>query len=251
MWTPEMPHLYQADIEARQGEQLIAEYHGTIGLRRLGAATARRLRPWHRLKSAMSERPTSRYDRQARYAPLGRRRPAAIGPGSRAGLRMWCAGIGHRRNACSRRRGFRANRRPRFSRAQQPAAAGAVRRARRRRRLAESHRGRQQAPPNQFRSANRARRCRRDASQHRRIGGRRRRNRRRHRQLRHAIPAQRFRRETRQAVGLRRLHRRRRPNDDDPARRNRLPRLPDGRRPAARAPRPPATRPASSARSST
>lgn len=35
MWTPEMPHLYQADIEARQGEQLIAEYHGTIGLRRL------------------------------------------------------------------------------------------------------------------------------------------------------------------------------------------------------------------------
>ena len=35
MWTPEMPHLYQADIEARQGEQLVAEYHGTIGLRRL------------------------------------------------------------------------------------------------------------------------------------------------------------------------------------------------------------------------
>jgi beta-galactosidase/beta-glucuronidase len=35
MWTPEMPHLYQADIEARQGERLIAEYHGTIGLRRL------------------------------------------------------------------------------------------------------------------------------------------------------------------------------------------------------------------------
>ena len=35
MWTPEMPHLYQADVEARQGEKLIAEYHGTIGLRRL------------------------------------------------------------------------------------------------------------------------------------------------------------------------------------------------------------------------
>jgi hypothetical protein len=30
-----MPHLYQADVEARQGEKLIAEYHGTIGLRRL------------------------------------------------------------------------------------------------------------------------------------------------------------------------------------------------------------------------
>jgi beta-galactosidase/beta-glucuronidase len=35
MWTPEMPHLYQADVEARQGEKLVAEYHGTIGLRRL------------------------------------------------------------------------------------------------------------------------------------------------------------------------------------------------------------------------
>ena len=35
MWTAEMPHLYQADVEARQGDQLIAEYHGPIGLRRL------------------------------------------------------------------------------------------------------------------------------------------------------------------------------------------------------------------------
>jgi beta-galactosidase/beta-glucuronidase len=35
MWTPEMPHLYQVDVEARKGEQVIAEYHGTIGLRRL------------------------------------------------------------------------------------------------------------------------------------------------------------------------------------------------------------------------
>lgn len=35
MWTPEMPHLYQADVEAWQGDELVAEYHGTIGLRRL------------------------------------------------------------------------------------------------------------------------------------------------------------------------------------------------------------------------
>jgi beta-galactosidase/beta-glucuronidase len=35
MWTAEMPHLYQADIEARVGDHVIAEYHGTIGLRRL------------------------------------------------------------------------------------------------------------------------------------------------------------------------------------------------------------------------
>src|SRR5215213_1725364 len=35
MWTPEMPHLYQADVEARHGKELVAEYHGTVGLRRL------------------------------------------------------------------------------------------------------------------------------------------------------------------------------------------------------------------------
>jgi len=34
-WTPELPHLYQADVEARQGQRVLAEYHGTIGLRRL------------------------------------------------------------------------------------------------------------------------------------------------------------------------------------------------------------------------
>jgi hypothetical protein len=35
MWTSEMPHLYQADVEARQRDQLVAEYHGKIGFRRL------------------------------------------------------------------------------------------------------------------------------------------------------------------------------------------------------------------------
>ncbi len=33
-WSPELPHLYQADVEARQGEWVVAEYHGTIGLRK-------------------------------------------------------------------------------------------------------------------------------------------------------------------------------------------------------------------------
>ncbi len=33
-WSPELPHLYQADVEARQGQRVLAEYHGTIGLRR-------------------------------------------------------------------------------------------------------------------------------------------------------------------------------------------------------------------------
>ncbi len=32
-WSPELPHLYQCDIVAEQGERVVAEYHGTIGLR--------------------------------------------------------------------------------------------------------------------------------------------------------------------------------------------------------------------------
>src|SRR6476646_3009796 len=35
MWTAELPHLYQADVAAHCGEELVAEYHGPIGLRRL------------------------------------------------------------------------------------------------------------------------------------------------------------------------------------------------------------------------
>ena len=34
VWSPELPHLYQADVEARQGDRIVAEYHGMIGLRR-------------------------------------------------------------------------------------------------------------------------------------------------------------------------------------------------------------------------
>jgi Glycosyl hydrolases family 2 len=33
VWSPELPHLYQVDIEARKGERVLAEYHGMIGLR--------------------------------------------------------------------------------------------------------------------------------------------------------------------------------------------------------------------------
>ena len=35
MWSAELPHLYDVDVEARQGEGIVAEYHGKIGLRRL------------------------------------------------------------------------------------------------------------------------------------------------------------------------------------------------------------------------
>jgi hypothetical protein len=34
IWTSELPHLYQVDVQARQGDQILAEYHGKIGLRR-------------------------------------------------------------------------------------------------------------------------------------------------------------------------------------------------------------------------
>jgi hypothetical protein len=34
IWTDELPHLYRADIEARKGDRIVAEYHGMIGLRR-------------------------------------------------------------------------------------------------------------------------------------------------------------------------------------------------------------------------
>lgn len=33
-WSHELPHVYQVDVEARQRGQVIAEYHGKLGLRR-------------------------------------------------------------------------------------------------------------------------------------------------------------------------------------------------------------------------
>jgi Glycosyl hydrolases family 2 len=33
LWSPDLPHLYRADVEAICGAQVIAEYHGEIGLR--------------------------------------------------------------------------------------------------------------------------------------------------------------------------------------------------------------------------
>jgi beta-galactosidase/beta-glucuronidase len=34
VWSPELPHLYEVLIEARQGDRVVASYHGMIGLRR-------------------------------------------------------------------------------------------------------------------------------------------------------------------------------------------------------------------------
>jgi hypothetical protein len=34
VWSPELPHLYEVDVEARQGDCVIAKYQGMIGLRR-------------------------------------------------------------------------------------------------------------------------------------------------------------------------------------------------------------------------
>jgi hypothetical protein len=33
LWSPDLPHMYHANVEARFGERVIAEYHGQIGLR--------------------------------------------------------------------------------------------------------------------------------------------------------------------------------------------------------------------------
>jgi len=34
MWSPELPHLYRADVEALRDAHVVAEYHGMIGLHR-------------------------------------------------------------------------------------------------------------------------------------------------------------------------------------------------------------------------
>ncbi len=34
VWSPELPHVYHADVEARQGERVVAEFHGPIGFRK-------------------------------------------------------------------------------------------------------------------------------------------------------------------------------------------------------------------------
>jgi hypothetical protein len=34
LWSEELPHVYQVDVEARRGETLLAAYHGQLGLRR-------------------------------------------------------------------------------------------------------------------------------------------------------------------------------------------------------------------------
>ena len=36
VWSPELPHLYQADIVAKRGEKIVAEFHGPIGFRASG-----------------------------------------------------------------------------------------------------------------------------------------------------------------------------------------------------------------------
>ncbi len=35
MWSSEMPHVYRVEVEALRGEDVVAEYRGTIGLQRL------------------------------------------------------------------------------------------------------------------------------------------------------------------------------------------------------------------------
>jgi hypothetical protein len=34
MWSAEQPHLYQVELEARRGDEVVAVYHGTLGLKK-------------------------------------------------------------------------------------------------------------------------------------------------------------------------------------------------------------------------
>jgi hypothetical protein len=34
IWSAELPHMYQADVEVRHGDKTLAAYHGQIGLKR-------------------------------------------------------------------------------------------------------------------------------------------------------------------------------------------------------------------------
>jgi hypothetical protein len=36
VWSNELPHLYQCDVVAKRGDEVVAEYHGTVGFRRRG-----------------------------------------------------------------------------------------------------------------------------------------------------------------------------------------------------------------------
>jgi len=35
LWSPELPHVYHVDVDAVQGNRVIATYRGPVGLRRL------------------------------------------------------------------------------------------------------------------------------------------------------------------------------------------------------------------------
>lgn len=36
LWSRELPHLYRVEVRALQGAEVVAEYHGEIGLRDVG-----------------------------------------------------------------------------------------------------------------------------------------------------------------------------------------------------------------------
>jgi beta-galactosidase/beta-glucuronidase len=38
-WTPEVPHVYEVNVVARRGDEVVAEYRGAVGLRRLNERT--------------------------------------------------------------------------------------------------------------------------------------------------------------------------------------------------------------------
>jgi hypothetical protein len=45
LWSEELPHVYQAAVQAVRGGEVVAEYHGVVGLRRTSPA-----RNWDHIK---------------------------------------------------------------------------------------------------------------------------------------------------------------------------------------------------------
>ena len=210
MWSAEMPHLYQVDVEARQGDQRRGRVSWNDRPAAIGAAAARRFCPRHRMST--HERASRQLDTIARRAS---RRWAKRASGSLATARALVCGCGALGSV--------------IAETLVRAGVGFVRIVDRdfvelnnlQRQVLFDEQDVADGLPKAVAAANKLRRINSEVEiepvvadvTHRNIaraGRRRGRDRRRHRQLRHAVLAQRFRGEARQAVGLRRLHRRRR-----------------------------------------
>ena len=120
MWSAEMPHLYDVDVEARRGERVVAEHHGKIGLRRMAPRRPVDFAPGtgveNRRRASTSAFPRRAWDRGdtmgehrqvVTIARRGLHRWATRGSGGWPRGGRWCVGVGRwgrswRRRWCGR-----------------------------------------------------------------------------------------------------------------------------------------------------